>query len=370
MTTNLDTLDQSGVDSAGLLEGARNLLVNCAEARPGERLLIIEEKPALGWYDAAAPAALAAEAEAMGLQVDRLTVGAPGNDRGADLFPTIARHDCTIFMARIGDQDRFGQPPPGTRTVMSYARDAGMLASAYGRVDHRALVALKTAVNEIALAAERIEIRCPLGTAIEGPVSDAFRETAADVTVRRFPLGVPQPVDASTLSGRVALSGYLTTTGSHVYEPASVTLPGVVFAEVRDGRIAGFEGDAESAARVREHYRHVSGLFGIDPDVVHSWHAGIHPGCRYDRPAAEDPDRWSNNIFTHPRFLHFHTCGAYAPGEISWLLIDQSVLMDGRPLWDRGRLRPDLFPAAARCLEDWPALAAVFAHPSEALGLG
>jgi hypothetical protein len=29
--------------------------------------------------------------------------------------------------------------------------------------------------------------------------------------------------------------------------------------------------------------------------------------------------------FANPRYLHFHTCGNYAPGEIAWSLFDVKV---------------------------------------------
>lgn len=40
----------------------------------------------------------------------------------------IATHGRTIFFARLGDQDRFADPAPGRRSVMSYARNVDALA--------------------------------------------------------------------------------------------------------------------------------------------------------------------------------------------------------------------------------------------------
>ena len=73
--------------------------------------------------------------------------------------------------------------------------------------------------------------------------------------------------------------------------------------------------------------------FGIDPDAIHSWHAGIHPACAYEGEAARDPDHWSNTVFTNPRFLHVHTCGANPPGEICWMVLDRTVKVDGVAIW-------------------------------------
>ena len=47
---------------------------------------------------------------------------------------------------------------------MSYVLNAGMLASGYGTLDHKAMIALKNAVDEVTLGAHHIRVTCPLGT--------------------------------------------------------------------------------------------------------------------------------------------------------------------------------------------------------------
>ena len=359
---------------AALAQGAHNLLVHCAGLRPGARVAVVHEDPALGWYDLAAPRAAAAEARRLGAVPVFVPVGAPGNEPDPRAAAAAAAHDLAVFFSRMGDQDRFGKPAPGRTVVMCYARDAAMLASPYGRTDHRALLDLAAAVDRILARARRIRITCPLGTDLAGPGaasgSEARRPGAggAETAVRRFPMGVHRPVDASGFSGRVVLAPYLTSTGSKVYAPASLALETPVVAEVAHGRLTGFDGEAGAVERVRAHYRMVAARFGLDADAVHSWHAGIHPGCAYARDAAEDPDRWANNVFTHPRFVHFHTCGAEPPGEICWTVLDPTIEADGAALWERGRLRPEAFARTGGCLRRWPALEPLFAAPSNAIG--
>lgn len=94
--------------------------------------------------------------------------------------------------------------------------------------------------------------------------------------------------------------------------------------------------------------------------MVHSWHAGLHPGCRFFAAEGSDRDYWSNTVFSSPRVLHFHTCGATAPGEISWNLVDATVTVDGVPLWQAGTLRPRAFAALTAVLDAHPALGALF----------
>lgn len=356
-------------DAETLASGARNLLIDCAGLTTGEDLLIVHESPGLGWYDLDMPMAVAAEARRMGMDVRLLEAGAPGAEPDRQVADAVAGSDRVIFFARIGDQDRFAPQVPGKTVVMCYCRDAGMLASSYGTTSHRAMTALKHAVDDVLLGASRITITCPLGTEMAGTVPEAVRRQRMDVSVRRFPLGVPQPVTAEAFSGRVALGRYLTPTGSQPYDPACLEIDSPVFAEVAGGRITGFTGDSAAVARVRTHYARVAGTFSIDPDAVHSWHAGIHPGCSYAADIADDPDRWSNTVFTNPRFLHFHTCGSYAPGEICWMVLDPTVRVDGAALWENGRLRVDDFAPTRACCADWPELRALFAAPSDTIGL-
>ena len=353
-----------------LAAGARNLLVNCAELTPGESVLIVRESAEFGWYADDASEALASAARGMGIDPTFLDVGAPDNDSDPRIAEAMDAHDCTVFMARIGDQDRFAEPVPGRKTVMSYARTAVALASAYGRCDHRALIQLKEAANDILLSAESIRVTCPLGTDLSGNALDDRLEEVGDVSVRRFPLGVPQPLSATAFSGFVALARYLTPTGSRTYDPPSLPIEGVVMAEIGYGRIANLHGEDDMVDRIRAHHKMVGEKFGIDSDAIHSFHAGIHPGSGYTRPAAEDPDRWSNSVFTNPRILHFHTCGAVAPAEICWMLIDHSLTVDGVALWQDGRLCADAFEATRRCQEDWPELATLIAAPTRDIGLG
>jgi hypothetical protein len=85
--------------------------------------------------------------------------------------------------------------------------------------------------------------------------------------------------------------------------------------------------------------------------------------------AVDDPDRWSNSVFTNPRFLHVHTCGNYAPGEICWMLLDPTVSIDGTRMWDNGRFIPNAFSKTEQCIESWPELAPLFENPAQSIGL-
>lgn len=111
------------------------------------------------------------------------------------------------------------------------------------------------------------------------------------------------------------------------------------FALLDRGRVVDFEGPDAVVAKVREHHVKVGEMFGIDPFLVHSWHAGIHPRTFYPLPADHNPARWSALAFGSPRYLHFHVCGDDPPGEICWTVIDPTITLDGMPAWRDGRLK-------------------------------
>jgi hypothetical protein len=187
-----------------------------------------------------------------------------------------------------------------------------------------------------------------------------------DTSIQRFPMSVFTPVPAHTFSGRVALR-FLTGTGSKYYDDYTIEFDQPVFALMENGRVTGFEG--RHAARAQAHYDRVAGIFGIDRDFVHSWHAGIHPGCGYPWDMRKNFERWGGAAFGNPRILHFHTCGAYAPGEISWNVFDPTIEIDGVSFWERGVFHADRLPDGPEILATYPCAAGLFAHPDPDIGI-
>ena len=355
---------------SGVLQQAiDNLLVGCAKAAAGERLLIVYEDPSLGWYDADLPAAIADYARQLQLEVRQIQVGPPEADPTAALAGLPTDQEITLFLARIGDQDRFNPARKEFRQVMCYARTLETLGSDYGMLPYAASVAMKSAVNRVQETASDIEISCPAGTRLRGQGALVPGGDDSDVSVSRFPLGVPQPVSANSFSGEVVLRRWLTSTGSRPYAPAMIPVELPVRAKMANGRILRFEGDDSARTQVEAHYQRVASLFGIDQSVVHSWHGGIHPGCCYGRAADQDPDQWSNNVFNHPRFLHFHTCGDYAPGEICWMVEQPTVSFDGVNLWEDGHFYPQRFDATAAVLATWPIYEEMLGREATQLGI-
>jgi hypothetical protein len=349
--------------------GARNLLRNCAGAMPGERLVLLHERSELGLYGPGLVDAVQAAADELRLFVTAHEVGVLEHPDAMpeDVARLLSGADHAVFFARLGDQLRFRPMPGAARPVVSYALDTDMLGSPFARTDHRAMVALKDAIDRALGMAREIRVTCPLGTDMTG---GGTRGTAgAQTTIRRFPLSVFTPLGASGFSGRIALSRFLVGTGSHYYQPYGMPLDGVTLIEIGDGRILNLSGSAADVARIRAHYAHVASMLGIDRDVVHSWHAGIHPGCHYPLAAQANYERWSAGAFGNPRVLHFHTCGAYAPGEICWNVIDPTISLDGVAVWEHGTLRPERVSGGAEVMARFPDAAAIFAAPSLEIGV-
>ncbi|MEM6988592.1 MAG: hypothetical protein AAF499_18950 [Pseudomonadota bacterium] len=269
-----------------LRDGVDNLLINCGELRAGDTLLVLHEDPRDGYYDQDVADAVMARAAELGIDAT-LSVLAfdPLQSELCDkLIRSMQAADRTLFLSRTGDQIRFDDSMRGIRPIMSYTLDAEMLASGMGRAPYQGFVALKDAINALLADATRVRVTCALGSDFSGP-GVAFPPTGAeDVTVKRFPLSVFAPVPAERFSGVVVQSGFLTGTGSKRYEPYTCTLRNPIAVRIQGTSIVGIEGDAADVQAAHAHYARVAALFNLNPMTVHSWHAGIHPGCSYATP--------------------------------------------------------------------------------------
>ena len=357
-------------NSEQILAGARNLLLNCVHARSGDKILVLHESSDLEHYDDAVVNAVGECAGELDLKVEFREV--PFCRENATLPPEVlpcmtdVAH--TIFLARLGDQLRFKDLASGTRATVCYALTADMMSSRFGTANQAAFEAIKSAVREMVASSEEIRVTCPLGTEFSGPGSN-HSGLDQDVRVNRFPMLVSSPVLAKEFSGTVALPRILVGTGSRYYIPFGLELAEVLHAHFKQGRLTGFEGRPDDVAVAERHYDFVASRFGIDRNFVHSWHAGIHPGISYARPAAENYERWSASAFGNPRLLHFHTCGAYAPGEISWNVLDPTCSFDGVAVWENGRLMPERLPGGEAILDRFPCARDVFENPALDVGV-
>lgn len=352
-------------------QGAHNLLTNCAHAKAGDRLLIAYEPAEYGYFDADSVQIVSDAARALQLQVDTIDVGFnPENPvLTPELLTSFEAADIVLFLARLGDQLRFSDMPQGKKVIVSFALTRELFGSGFSNGHHDAFLELKSAVNQTLATAREVTLTCPNGSHVNGR-PEMNLAPSGDTSILRFPMSVFTPVPAHSFSGRLAMPGFLTGTGSRYYEPYTVEFQGQVYALMEQGRLTGFAGEnPDDVALAEAHYDHVAALFGIDRNFVHSWHAGIHPGCGYPWQASENYERWGGAAFGNPRILHFHTCGAYAPGEISWNIIDPTIIVDGVTLWDKGRFHAERLVNGPEILARFPCAASLFEAPDTDIGL-
>ena len=337
------------MDQRVLHKSLNNLLKNCAELNKNDSLLIISEDSKFGWYDKNISLAVHNYAKNnLGINSELLIVGEPENNFKNSLEKIIDNYDCVIFFARIGDQERFEESSSNTKYVMSYARNIVSLCSSFASTNYIEMAKFKDVINKIIFGASNIQISCPLGTNLKGVIEKKDLDKKKDTSVLRFPVVVPTPILAKKFSGEVVLSGHLTSTGSKIYEPISLKINSPITANIVSGKIKSFYGKQDVVEKVEKHYETVSKIFNIERNIVHSWHAGLNPGIHYSYSIEDNPDRWSNTIFPSPKYLHFHTCGDYAPGEICWMIANHTIKIDNTPFWENGILNVEAFD---ECIE-------------------
>lgn len=179
---------------------------------------------------------------------------------------------------------------------------------------------------------------------------------------------VNTPAPASDFSGRFALPSFLVGTGSKYYAPYGITFDEALFALFEGNTLIGFEGAKADETKANAHLDSISDKFQIDRYFVHSWHLGIHPGCYFEGLATDNFQTWSGSAFGNPRLLHMHSCGAYAPGEVCWNVVDPTVNADGISIWENGVLYPNRIPGGAEILAQYPDLRRVFENPDQRIG--
>lgn len=350
--------------------GAMCLLKECVELQRGETLLLVREEPGLNFYDDAVPEHVEESARAMGAQVEVLVAGdlAEFQQEPDKFLQQLKGFDHVVFFSRIGDQIRFRKNDLLPDITMVYTLGSETLESTFGTACYRGMLEIKRAIDIAFFTADQVTVTCPLGTSLQGTPQWPIGENH-DVSIKRFPMLVPTPVPANGFSGKVVISRFLIGTGSHDYSPYSLLIDEDIEAVVENNRITGFNGPPQICEQIKKHYDHVSSLFDIDAYFIHSWHAGIHPGCSYTESAFDNLTRWSGSAFGNPRLLHVHTCGGYAPGEISWNIKDPTICVDGIKLWEAGKLHPARLESCREIFKDHPRLEALFNNPVTSIGL-
>ena len=359
-----------GEFDANTKEAVKNLLFRCAGGKTGQSLLIVHEASNQSFYDPLLASIISRHAKSLGFSVTFEEVGFYPNvkELGPQLLKAIQLADHTLFLARIGDQIRFRSGFEKLNKIINYALDCDILASEFGTTDYRGFEALKAAIDKAMKNAGYIHVTCPAGTDFSGNLK-SLQKDLVDVDIKRFPMSIFTPVTTLNFSGRIAQNGFLVGTGSQYYIPYACALKETLFVDFEGNKITNFHGCQEDIAAAENHYKFVGKKYAINPYFIHSWHAGMHPACKFSGPASQSFERWSGSAFGNPRLLHFHTCGEYPPGEISLNIVDPTIVLDGIAIWEGGQLHLSRLTGGSKILNEYPAIAHVFENPSNDVGL-
>ena len=256
------------------------------------------------------------------------------------LLARIAQADHTVFFSRLGTQGRFLKFPGSGTKIVAYTLDAASLASPFASLPYAFLQAVHDRLVQKIAASSSYRITCAHGTDLRADLRLGGSQQAdvlTPFTVRNFPLMIVPPISAQTLTGTLALSLAILSTSTHAYPDPILLLDSPLLLQIDLGRIIGFCGEANQAARAKHHFERVAKEVKGDPYCVNSWHTGFNPGTFFDGLAKDDLSRWGNVAFGSPRYTHFHMVGS-DPGDVCGSLFDATISFDGDVLWHEGRL--------------------------------
>lgn len=327
------------IDQQSLIRSADNLLTDCMEIQYGDSVLAVIEPDSDYRYDPAVGRFVADRAKSLGCEVEVVTVDPEASDYELpdSLQSRMGEFKHALFFNRLGDFARFdGQAQVGSRT-MSYTRSFDVLASDFCAVPHSLMQELLNRFETRLRAAHNWSISCPAGTSLEGRMALAKSDDAT-FSMNFFPVTTFIPIPCTEAYGNVALTRWLLPVTAPRVLPCMVPFPGTVTGEVEAGRIKGFRGERDAVAIIRKHYERVGQVLGYDSHRVHSWHTGMNPMTRFERSADQHLEEWESISFASPGYLHFHTAGEQAPGEVAWSLFNATVSVDSEIIIQDGQM--------------------------------
>jgi hypothetical protein len=321
--------------------GARNLLLNCAGARPGDRLLLVGEQSTLPFFDSQLCHDVADIASGLGIDSEIL-LARPVVDASqfpAEVSAAMQSVDITIFFSRLGDQIRFSQTPGNSTKIMTYTLSREHLGSAFATVDYRLMHRIHDHLFTKIKGSKTYRIESANGTSLNAELpgqTGSNQPVASDFTVELFPVMIFPPITFFRLNGQLVLEHFLLSSSTRAYPDSVLYLDSAVTVEVEDSCMVGFDGDSGLVTRLQSQLERAAGLTGGDPYRLNSWHTGINPYTFYNGDLHANLEQWGTVTYGSPRYTHIHAAGN-DPGDISIQLFDASISFDGEPFWDGGK---------------------------------
>ena len=345
----------------GIAQGARNLLLNCAGAKAGDRVLLVGEQCAEPFFDAR----LCEEVARVCSELDmRPTVVLAEPGASAEHFPAAVAEamqetDVTCFFSRLGDQLRFLKSPGNSTKVMCYTLDCEHLAAPFATADYHAMQAVHDRLFQQIKGSKTYTIESSNGTALsaELPADNAEASPlATEFSLALFPVMIFPPIHFYRLQGRLVLEHFLTSSSTRAYADSVLLLDSPVTLHVEDSRIVDIDGDAALVKKLRSQLERAASITGGDPWRLNSWHTGINPYTFFNGDPYRDLERWGTVAYGSPRYTHIHAAGN-DPGDISIQLFDASIRFDDVSAWDSGRFSyldsPDLDDLLSSAEREW-----------------
>ncbi|WP_166418288.1 hypothetical protein [Cochlodiniinecator piscidefendens] len=328
-------------------QGAQNLLLNCAGAQAGDRVLLVGEVGENLYFETELCDAVAEVAANLGMKPE-VVLAKPVSD--ATEFPetvnsAMQRADRTIFFSRLGDQVRFSLPEGKAKAVMTYTLGRQYLAAPFASADFNVMKQMHDALLDLILNAKEYSITGACGTNLQSRIKPGRADAVADFALELFPVMIFPPVNCFEMNGTLAIKHFVTSSSTRAYEDSTLVLDQPILARVENSRMVDFDGPAELVARLKSQLERAAALTGGDPYLINSWHTGINPNTFFEGDPYDDLELWGTVAYGSPRYTHLHAAGI-DPGDIAFHMMDATISFDGQVVWDEGRFvfldRPEI----------------------------
>ncbi len=235
---------------------------------------------------------------------------------------------------------------------MCYVLNAKYLASDFCRTPHQLHLQLHDRLIEKISASSQFKITCSQGNDLSGKILNTAAESIASDSftvfeVNLFPVTIFPPLSCSSMSGKLVIKDWLTSSSTVIYHDSVYYLEQPFVASIDKGMITRFDGNREQCISLEKHFNRVCGIVGGEAMAINSWHTGILPSTWYDGRARDDLERWGSISYASPRVTHFHACGS-DPGQIGINLFDASICFDNEFIFEEGNF---LYPHSDECAD-------------------
>lgn len=335
--TDRDTIDA----------GVRNLLFSCAQARPGDRILLVGETGEQPYFDPSLCDTVAAIAEGMGFHPTVLKAApvATAAQFPAEIRSAMDDADRTIFFSRLGDQVRFELPRDKARAVMTYTLDQGYLAAPFAAADYAVMKRVHDALLDLILSAETYRLTGDCGTDLISEMAQGRDDALAEFALDLFPVMIFPPILCQNLRGTLAIRHFVTSSSTRAYADSTLVIQEPILCHVEGSRMVSFDGPPYAVAQLEQQLIRAAALTDGDPWRINSWHTGINPGTYFEGDPYADLELWGTVAYGSPRYTHMHVAGV-DPGDAALHLMDLTIAFDDQVVWDRGRFvfldRPEI----------------------------